>query len=288
MILVAIANIRCLVLWVHDGQCGWKSKHVLGCCLNTADCLMAVYLAMLVTEDSIYHNDVGFVALHWKTSTICLSSGVICLLSVEMSTMITLLIAVDRVICIVITPFRRKGFTLKTAVITAMTVWVVTLVTFSVAFQVTPPHITNSACIIVGSSLSLKFSILLLTYNSLLFTILCILYAILAQTVVKTSLNKDTRKVRKMILKLGGILLTNFLAWMIISILSILSIAGSSLYPSLETLLGILLFPLNALVNPLIYKPDPQKEPSDSGLVFKLYSQMKGLCITCTDNNEIH
>ena len=59
----------------------------------------------------------------------------------------------------------------------------------------------------------------------------------------------------KLILRLGGIMFTNFIAWLVIGITSMLSVSGRALFPSLESLLAILILPLNSLLNPLIYKP---------------------------------
>ena len=76
---------------------------------------MFLYIAIIFIEDSVYQGDVGYVALYWKESKACLAGGALCLLSLEMSTVATLLIACDRFICIVVTPFRKKGFTLTSA-----------------------------------------------------------------------------------------------------------------------------------------------------------------------------
>ena len=60
---------------------------------------------------------------------------------------------------------------------------------------------------------------------------------------------------------MGGVLFTNFLVWFIATSMSILSIyAKDLLKPEVELLVGIAMCPLNALVNPFIYKPDTSRK----------------------------
>ena len=257
MVLAFIANSGCFVSWVYDGKTEWKSKHVLGCCLNAADFLMSVYIGIIVAADSIYNNNVGYIALAWKRSITCLLASAMCLYSIQMSILITVLIAVDRFICIVVNPFRKKSFTYQISIILALTVWIVALLAIILAFLIATPDITNSACIAIGTSLSLKYSILLLCLNATVFSLLCILYVMLLCTVVKSNrINKSTSNMSKIIFKLGVVLFSNFAVCFIISIFSIMSLSNFSFFPSLETLVGILFFPVNSLMNPLIYWPN--------------------------------
>ena len=57
-------------------------------------------------------------------------------------------------------------------------------------------------------------------------------------------------------MKLGAVLVTNLLVWFIITLLSIMSFTGNSLYPSIEAVVGMCLLPVNAMINPLMYKPN--------------------------------
>ena len=53
-------------------------------------------------------------------------------------------------------------------------------------------------------------------------------------------------------MRLGGIIFTNFVAWLTISVMSLMSMSGVPLPPYLEAILGLVLFPINALLNPVI------------------------------------
>ena len=50
---------------------------------------------------------------------------------------------------------------------------------------------------------------------------------------------------------LGGIISTNFIAWATIVIITVLSMANVKVFPYLESVFGLILFPVNALVNPM-------------------------------------
>ena len=256
LVVVVVTNYSCFSLWINDGRKKWKAKHMLGCCLNIADALMSVYLVIIITADGVYHGNAGFVALHWNESWPCAVGGLICLLSVEMSTTMTLLIAIDRFVCIVVTPFHRQGFSLPITVLISSLMLIFTLVLLLLVFILAPPTYTTSICIPLGSSVSKLFSLLLLAYNLILFLTLCTLYTLLFVAIVKMSINKSLRKMQQMLMKLGGIFITNFFVWFCITVLSVMSVTGNSVKPSIETAVGITLLPVNALVNPLIYKPD--------------------------------
>ena len=68
-----------------------------------------------------------------------------------------------------------------------------------------------------------------------------------------------------MLVKLGGVLVTNFLAWIAMAVLSILLISEQLVFPSIESYVSLAIFPINSLVNPLIYQPDTQTSIIDVG-----------------------
>ena len=160
IILITMANAACFALWKYDSRGAWKAKHVLGCNLNAADSLMSIYLIIIMIMDSIFHKDIAYVALKWKLSAQCLLAGATCLFSIEMSIIFNLMIAVDRFICIVIRPFSKKGMTLKASLVVSASLWVVMLAIFSLTFVFARPQLTNSVCIIIGSSLPFSHSLM--------------------------------------------------------------------------------------------------------------------------------
>jgi hypothetical protein len=46
--------------------------------------------------------------------------------------------------------------------------------------------------------------------------------------------------------------MSNFIAWFTISLMAVMSMAGVPLYPSQDATVGLMIFPLNAIINPLV------------------------------------
>ena len=169
------------------------------------------------------------------------------------SNFITLLIAVDRFVCIVVRPFAKKGLPMKLAIIGII---------ISVAISVTLPvmsltiarrDIINAACILLGESISLPYSIVYIVTNIMLFVSMLPLYLVVIHKVylsAKVSNTYDSFKA--VIVKLGLIMGTNFVTSMTVVILSIVSLF-IDVPDYLEAILAYVLLPLNSCVNPLVY-----------------------------------
>jgi leucine-rich repeat-containing G protein-coupled receptor 7 len=255
MILTFLANIASLVWWLFSSRYEINTKSILSCNLNVADCLMAVYLGVVAVADVHYRNNVGYVALQWKYSSLCQAAGGILLLSVEASTLSTLLIALDRFVLIVLRPFEKRGLHLKTAISGTISCWVLAVALPVVLLNIYQGPIKNSACIFTSSSLPPSYAISLLVINTILFLFLLVVYIlILHSTLITLKESLSKRKISpKMLLRLGIIIFSNFIAGFTISMLSMMSLFGLSLFPSQEATFGLILFPINAFINPLIY-----------------------------------
>jgi hypothetical protein len=90
-----------------------------------------------------------------------------------------------------------------------------------------------------------------------------------------TNVKKSQITSHKVNVRLGAVIITNFIPWILVTILTLMSIVGLPPPQSLEAILGVVLFPLNALLNPLVntitttefhaifytkIKPDPKKK----------------------------
>lgn len=214
---------------------------------------MIIYLSILITVNSIYKGNIGYVALKWKSSTICKLIGSIIMLSVEVSTLATALIAIDRFICIVITPFKKVGFETGPAIISIIVSWICGAILPVLSVLLSGTFITNSACIVLGDSISMLFSILYIIFNSIIFICLTVVYLAVLKTVVKSSqVSKSHDKSAQVTLRLGAVILTNFVAWFTISILSILSMFHVSMPASIESVVALVILPVNSFLNPII------------------------------------
>ena len=115
-----------------------------------------------------------------------------------------------------------------------------------------PVDVKNSACIFAGSSLSLTASVSTLIFNSVLYVTILFFYTHIMTFILKSHhLRRHNRNVR-VSLRLGGIILTNIIPWIIVSLLNLLDIFNVPFEPSIEALIGLVFFPLNAAINPIL------------------------------------
>ena len=249
-----VLNGSSFLKWVIDARCGWRASHILGCNLNAADGLITLYCGILVFADIMWRHNVGHVALQWKRSGLCRIASFILSFSLDLSTVSTLLIAIDIFACFVIHPFKRRGLSIYVVVCVLPVFWMCASILPLLATVLLPPAVTNNACIILGFSLPLSYSIPYLVTSSLSFSIITMLYAVVFITVQRSRQQSCSRSanMHTFVYKLGGIILTNFVAWVTIATVTILSICNVKVYPFLETVFGLTMFPMNALINPAL------------------------------------
>jgi hypothetical protein len=60
------------------------------------------------------------------------------------------------------------------------------------------------------------------------------------------------RSLTPLVLRLGAIVLTNLLCWLTMCIMAIMSLSGYPLVASAESLVSLVIFPLNSIINPTI------------------------------------
>ena len=174
-------------------------------------------------------------------------------ISIETSTLSTLLIAIDRFIVMVLRPYQSIGLKRHQIIILMCACWGIGIGLPLSASASPANRVTNSACIMMGSSLHLSFTVLYASLNTIIFLKLIILYSFVLHRFLGHRNMKETLHVnRKAGSRLGLIILSNIVPWLTISVFTILVLAGVHFPPSLETILGLLLFPLNALLNPII------------------------------------
>ena len=113
--------------------------------------------------------------------------------------------------------------------------------------------IVNSACIIIGQSVSVIFSIIYILLNILIFCVLTVTYSMIIHKLrLSDQLQKTGRSNKSAIVRLGLIVMTNLFASMTLNMLGILSLAHVYVSPTVESLLSFVIFPLNACINPII------------------------------------
>ena len=248
---LTVPNGTCLAwnLSTHNRR---KASNLLMISFNMADGLMAVYVFMTLAYHHVYHGDIAYIALQWKTSVMCKVAGVIFMSSISMSNFTTMLIALDRFLCIVYRKFQLFGFTKQQCIVALIASWFAGLLLPVLSALVSDNTITNSACILIGGSVNVGFSIAYSVTYMLVFACTICVYAIFAYNVNQShKASKSEANIFQVMFRLGAVAVTNFLVSMTVTTLSLLAVV-TYVPPSLEAMLAFLLFPLNSCLNPII------------------------------------
>ena len=175
--------------------------------------------------------------------------------STNSSIITALIVAVDRFVCIVFHPYERYEQTKKKGFIQVISAWLFVSVELAFIVVVNSANFANSSCTLLGNSLSSICSYVHQIINSAIFIILFILSGSILRKLQMSTKNKNLRKSspghsNSAIYRIVAVILTNFAAWTVVSILTLLSLSKYHLPPSVEATLGLVFFPLNAIVNP--------------------------------------
>ena len=153
----------------------------------------------------------------------------------------------------VLNPFSKQGLTPIQCVVATITCALFAILIPVLSVTVTNTKISNSACIALGCSLFQPYSFLYAIINTLLFSCISCVYLHLVFSVYKGMLNVNSsvRVFKQVAVRLGLVILTNFLASMTVTVISVLSL---SMYmpPSLEAFAAFNLFSVNSCINPLL------------------------------------
>ena len=229
-----------------------RSSLILTCSLNIADGLMSIYLCVVINSYFIHEANIAYDVLYWKQSFVCKMSGVIIMTSVMASNLTTMLNALNRFIVIVWKPFQRYGLTSRQSIVGLLLIWIMSIVIPLLSAVATQSDILNSACIILGGSLYLPYAVIYIIVNCLLFMCVTLFYAQVAHSVyLSGKIQKSHQKVKQITGRLGAVILTNFLASMTITLLSVLSLF-TYVPASLESMLAFWLFTVNSCANPVL------------------------------------
>ena len=245
-----LLNSACFAWNVKENKTKSNASPLLMINFNVADGLMSVYLLLTIVSHHIHLGNVLYVALRWKISAMCKVAGVIFMYSISMSNAITMLTAVDRFLCFVYRKFQSFGFTKQQCLAILIVSWVLglTLPLLSAILS----NITNSACVLIGGSVAIPFSIAYTIEYLLIFACTISMYASVTYTLYQSNkMKKSHTNLVPVMARLGAVALTNILTSMTVTTLSLLSVI-TYVPPSLEALLAFLLFPLNACLNPVI------------------------------------
>ena len=252
--LYAILSFICnsvSVLWHLNGNSGVQM--IMSLSLHFADTFISVYLVMILIINYLHDGDLVYVAVFWKKTATCHISGTIMMISIMASNACTFVIAIDRYICIYLKPFQRYGLTTAQVFICYISMFFISILPVLLVPVLSSREIGNSLCIPLGNSVSPPFSIYYSIYNVLIFILTFIAYGSIMVKLKKGSLiQKSGDKSLSVIIRLGAVVLTNFIPAVTVTVLSVLALLLDTIPASLEAYVAFFLFPINACLNPII------------------------------------
>ena len=172
--LLALAIMYCIsILFLNSLSFIWHTTHssfikiLLSSTLMFSDALMGVYILIMLIVDRVYTGNIFYISYFWKSSVLCRSLGTLGIISLQLSNISTMIISLDRFVCIVLHPFQRYGFTTSQTVLCVILGWLLGLVQPVLAASLSKVNISNSACVLIGNSLAMPFTIVLIIVSTL-------------------------------------------------------------------------------------------------------------------------
>ena len=240
--------------------------------LAISDLLMGVYLLIIGFKDVQWQGEYFKHDIDWRSGNMCQYTGVLSMISSEVSVLMLTLITTDRLICIVF-PFKVRRMNRKIAYIIVAGIWIFgTLIsiipTFGLEFfydeernvgfygksaVCLPLHLSSerqagweyAVGIFIGLNFA-SFVYILAAYIVMFFTVKRV-----SKQVRSTNMNRESQMAKRMVF----IILTDFLCWMPVIIIGILSLFGQFHDPEKQAYVWIAVFvlPVNSSINPILY-----------------------------------
>ena len=270
--------------------------------LAISDLLMGVYLLIIAIKDVQWQGEYFKHDNNWRSGTTCAVTGVLSMVSSEVSVLMLTLITTDRLICIVF-PFRVRRMNLKIARTVVGGIWI-----FGIMISVIPAlgldyfydsirnvgfYGKSAVCLplqlsterqagweyAVGIFIALNFAsfiYILIAYIVMFFTVKAV-----SKQVRSTNMNRESQMARRMVF----IILTDFLCWMPVIVIGLLCLLGKFHDPEKQAYVWIAVFvlPVNSSINPILYtfstplvrKKISQQRDSLSSAIEKLVQRSK-------------
>ena len=240
--------------------------------LAISDFIMGIYMLIIASKDAQWQGEYFKHDIKWRSSFLCQLAGALSMLSSEVSVLILTLITTDRFTSIVF-PFRFKRLGRRRACLYTAIIWL-----FGILISIIPTfgfdyfHDSRSNADYYGRSavcLPLQLSkeklagweysvaiFIVLNFVSFMF----ILFAYIAmfwkvrqvsRAVRSTQMNRESSMAKRMMF----IILTDFLCWMPVIVIGILTLLGKFHDPEKQAYAWIAVFvlPINSSINPFLY-----------------------------------
>ena len=260
--------------------------------LAVSDFLMGLYMVILASADAYFGADYFIHSDEWRAGKMCKFAGFLSLLSSEASVFFLTLISVDRFLSVVF-PFSSARLTIMSAKVIGGSIWAIAfiisivpvilagpesdlydlsdvciglpLITRPTSYTITEDGVSNSLRelefdlpVAEESKPAWYFSIIIFLGINLLCFIVILACYIAVFVSLKVSAKKVRRRKReeelKLAVRMAIIVGTDFVCWMPIILMGILSQTGAAVIPlQMYTWTVVLILPINSSLNPYLY-----------------------------------
>ena len=240
--------------------------------LAMSDLLMGIYLLIIATKDVQWQGEYFLHDFKWRSGAPCALTGVLSMASSEVSVLILTVLTTDRLICVVF-PFKVKRMNRSVACAVVGGVWVLgTMLAVIPILGLEYFYDKKRNVGFYGKSavcLPLQLSAermagweyavgIFIGLNFVAFVYILVAYVVMFITVKNTSkkvrsanMKRESQMARRMLF----IILTDFMCWMPVILIGVLSVFGKFHDPEKEAYIWIAVFvlPVNSSINPILY-----------------------------------
>ena len=240
--------------------------------LAMSDLLMGIYLLIIAIKDVQWQGEYFLHDFKWRSGVPCAVTGVLSMVSSEVSVLMLTVLTTDRLICVVF-PFKVRRMNRSVAFAVVGGVWV-----FGAMLSIIPIlgleyfYDTRRGVGFYGKSavcLPLQLSAermagweyavgIFIALNFVSFVYILVAYIVMFITVQNTSrkvrstnMTRESQMARRMFF----IILTDFLCWMPVILIGLLSLLRKFHDPEKQAYIWIAVFvlPVNSSINPILY-----------------------------------
>jgi hypothetical protein len=232
--------------------------------LCVSDFLMGVYIGIIGIADVTFQGRYTRYEQIWLHSAACKAAGFLSLLSCEVSSLIILLITLDRFLVLRF-PFSRVRFGKTTAATACLVTWLLGFLLAAVPLLPVTSHwqfySQTGICIPLpvtrqeyeGRDYATG---VLIIFNFVLFLLIAVGQTFIYWSVQKNAMTADTtRKTQDATVarRLITVAVTDFLCWFPIGLCGLLALAGVPIPGETSVAMAIFVLPLNSALNPFLY-----------------------------------
>ena len=238
--------------------------HVFVMSLSVSDLLMGVYLVIIGSADLSYRGQFLWQRWDWKSHPMCTLSGVVGLVSSEVSAFSILLIMLDRLIAIKFPLHRHLHFTPSSALMVVAFSWLAGLILSFVPLMpffshwqfyqqnaiCLPLPITNK--VFPGQNYTRSIFLIL---NFIIFMLIALGQGVIYISVQNSSRISSTVSTKDVAIarRLFTVVFSDFCCWFPVGVMGLMANAGVPIPGEVNVWTAVFILPLNSALNPFLY-----------------------------------